>query len=425
MTSDEAIAYIETDRWNSTRLGLERIRELLLRLGNPEKSLKFIHTAGSNGKGSTCAMLERILREAGYRTGLYTSPYIRSFYEQIQISGEFMDPSDLARITELVRKEADAMEDHPSRFELLTAIAMLYFKEQQCDIVVLEVGMGGALDSTNVIEAPEAAVITNIGLDHTEYLGNTLAEIAAVKAGIIKPGCTVISYESSPEVLDVLYQTAAENHADFRVARVSEIAPVSLSLDGSEFICRGESYHLSLLGVHQLSNAAVVLETIKALREKGWVIPEEAVQRGLRKVTWPVRFEVMNRNPLFVIDGGHNPQCTEVLTENLDILVPETKSVFLLGVLADKDYRRMTELLLPYASEFICLTPLSPRALPAGELARCLREQGAEATYFDSISEGLSRAFERAGNDGSIIAFGSLYLVGAIRSAFQKENHDD
>ena len=274
MTSQEAISYIENYTWSTTRLGLDRTRELLHALGDPQKKLKFIHVAGSNGKGSTCAMLDAILRSAGYRTGLYISPYIQDFCERMQVDGLNIPGEDLARITEHVRVFADAMEDHPSQFELVTAIAMQFFAEQQCDIVVLEVGMGGALDSTNVIDFPEVAVITNIGLEHTEYLGDTLTLIAEAKGGIIKPGCTAVCYDSDPEVMDTLQRICREQNAQYLVSRERDLESLSHSLDGQRFMWKGHEYSLSLLGAHQLRNAAVVLETISSLRFKGWSILE-------------------------------------------------------------------------------------------------------------------------------------------------------
>ena len=223
MTEQEAIAYIEDFTWSTSRLGLDRTRELLEKLGNPQKTLRFVHVAGSNGKGSTCAMLDAILRKAGYRTGLYTSPYIQNFCERIQINGSNIPGERLAAITEQVRELADRMEDHPSQFELVTAIAMQYFHEAQCDIVVLEVGMGGELDSTNVIEAPEVAVITNIGLEHTEYLGNTIEKIAMAKGGIIKNGCSVVCYDSDPDALAVFRKICEGKQAEFMLASVNHV----------------------------------------------------------------------------------------------------------------------------------------------------------------------------------------------------------
>ncbi len=419
MTAQEAIDYIEHYGWSTTRLGLERTRELLHRLGNPQKKLRFVHVAGSNGKGSTCAMLDAVLRAAGWRTGLYTSPYIQNFCERIQVEGANIPGEALADITERVRAQAEAMDDHPSQFELVTAAAMLYFAETQCDIVVLEVGMGGALDSTNVIDCPEVAVITNIGLEHTEYLGDTLEKIAATKAGIIKPGCRAVCYDGAPEVTAVVRAACEERGVPLRFADYGKVKPLSQGLDGQRFLWDGTEYHLALLGRHQLHNAATVLETVAALREGGWKIPEDAVRTGLEHVRWPARLEVMRRAPLFLIDGGHNPQCAEALSESLRELLPGKKAVFLLGVLADKDYPRMMELLMPLAQEFVCLTPLSDRALPAAELAAYLTAHGAKASACAGIGDGLAAAFAAAGADGAVVAFGSLYLVGAIRGAYQ------
>ena len=418
MTAQEAIDYIESQTWSTTRLGLDRTRELLAAIGNPQKSLKFVHVAGSNGKGSTCAMLDAILRRAGYRVGLYISPYIQDFCERIQVNGGNIPPETLAAITERVRRVADVMEDHPSQFELVTAIGMEYFRQQRCDIVVLEVGMGGALDSTNAIDAPEVAVITNIGLEHTEYLGDTLEKIARTKAGIIKPGCSCVCYDGAPEVTAVIRSVCAENNVPLLCAGRYPIKAISHDLDGQVFSRRGEEYHLSLLGPHQLSNAAVVLETVEAMRKRGWYISEGAVRAGLREVKWPARFEILSRKPLFILDGGHNPQCAEALMRTVSELLPGQRVVFLTGVLADKDYRQIMKLMMPAAKEFVCLTPVSARALGADALADYLTRQGAKACACGDIPTGIRRALTAAGEDGAVIAFGSLYLAGAIRTAF-------
>lgn len=363
-------------------------------------------------------MLDAILREAGYRTGLYISPYIQDFCERIQVDGQNIPGEALAAITERVRREADAMEDHPSQFELVTAIAMEYFYEQRCDIVVLEVGMGGALDSTNTIDAPEVAVITNIGLEHTEYLGNTLEEISATKAGIIKPGCRCVFYDGAPEVTAVIKAVCAEKQVPFTCAGRFATRIIRQSLEGQVFLWREAEYQLSLLGPHQVRNAAVVLETVEALRERGWRIPQTAVKAGLRGVKWPARLEVLSQKPLFILDGGHNPQCVEALMNSIGALLESRRIVFLCGVLADKDYRQMMELILPRAQEFVCLTPVSDRALSAGALADFLTGRGAKARASADISAGIRMALDAAGKEGAVIAFGSLYLAGAVRSAF-------
>lgn len=420
MTVKEAIAYIEDCGWSKTRLGLGRTRELLARIGNPQKKLRFVHVTGSNGKGSTCAMLARILMEAGYRTGLYISPYIQHFCERIQINGKNISDEDLAYYTSVIRSHADTMPDHPSQFELTTAIAMAYFADKACDIVVLEVGMGGALDSTNVIDSPEIAVLTNIGLEHTEYLGDTLEAIAKTKAGIIKAGCHAVAYPGAEEASEEIRKVCRELDVPLRFADLQALTPGEKSLDGQTFFLRGKEYHLSLIGDYQLKNAAVVMEVIDALRERGWKIPESAVFAGLASVTWPARMEILCRNPLFVLDGGHNPQCARALTESLASWFPGQPFIFLTGVLAEKDYPAMMQMLMPFAEKFICLTPESDRALPAWQLAEYLQSQGAEATAAKNISDGIRLACAAAGEMGAIAAFGSLYQAGAIRSCFGK-----
>ena len=363
-------------------------------------------------------MLDAILRRAEYRVGLYISPYIQDFCERMQVDGENIPGQALADITERVRREADGMEDHPSQFELVTAIAMEYFLQRRCDIVVLEVGMGGALDSTNVIDAPEAAVITNIGLEHTEYLGDTLEKIAATKAGIIKPGCSCVCYDGAAEVTAVIRSVCAENHVPLTCAGRFPVKTVRQDLNGQVFSWRGGEYQLSLLGPHQVRNAAVVLETVEALRERGWHIPEEAVRAGLREVKWPARLEVLCGQPLFILDGGHNPQCAEALMNSVGALLQGKRIVSLCGVLADKNYPQMMELMMPCAKEFVCLTPVSDRALPAQALADYLTERGARARACADIPSGIRMALTAAGEDGAVIAFGSLYLAGAVRTAF-------
>ncbi len=421
MTKEEAIAYIEGSGWSKTRLGLSRTRELLGKLGDPQKELKFIHVTGSNGKGSTCAMLDAVLRRAGYRTGLYTSPYLQEFCERIRVDGENIPGDDLARVTERVRAAAETMDDHPSQFELVTAAGMLYFAERRCDIVVLEVGMGGELDSTNVIDCPEVAVITNIGLEHTEYLGNTLEEIARTKSGIIKTGCSAVCYDGASAVTAVVEEVCRARNVPLRRVDMAKLTLLDSSLSGQIFLWGGEEYRLALLGRHQLHNVSAALETIEALRARGWEVPTRAVREGLAGVKWPARFEILRRRPLVIVDGGHNPQCAQAFAESFSELLPDKKAAFLLGVLADKDYPRMVESLLPLADEFVCLTPLSERALAAEALAEYLTARGAKARACADVASGVRAVLDAAGEDGTVAAFGSLYLVGAIRSELQKE----
>ena len=421
MTPQEAIDYIEQYTWSTTRLGLERTQELLRALGDPQKKLKFIHVAGSNGKGSTCAMLAAIMQAAGYRTGLYISPYIQDFCERMQVDGQNVPGETLAAITERVKAIADGMEDHPSQFELVTAIALEYFYESRCDIVVLEVGMGGALDSTNAIDAPEVAVITNIGLEHTEYLGKTLKAIALTKAGIIKPGCHAVCYDGAPTVTKVVKGVCKDLGVPLRCVNFKRMEPASETLDGQTFRWDGVEKRVALLGPHQLHNTATVLETVEALRSRGWVIPEAAVDAGLAGVKWPARLEVLSRDPIFLLDGGHNPQCAEALAAALGKLLPGKKVVFLLGVLADKDYPKIMDIVMPYAKKFVCMTPFSPRALTARQLADYLKSKGAVATSCGSdVERGIRAARKAAGKRGAVVAFGSLYLAGHVRTVWQQ-----
>ena len=418
MNVQEAIKYIEDRGWTTTHFGLSRTRMLLEALGNPQKKLKFVHVAGSNGKGSTCAMVHSILRQAGYKTGLYISPYIQKFNERIQIDGECIPDDRLVEITERVAKIADAMDDRPTHFELVTAIGMEYFYEEKCDIVVLEVGMGGELDSTNAIDAPEVAVITNIGLEHTQWLGNTLEAIALTKSGIIKKGCDAVCYDGAPEVTSVVRTVCKLLDVPLTCLDFSDVSSISESLDGQRFTYRGTEYDLALLGRHQLNNAAVALEVIASLRRRGWQISELAVRRGLRFVKWPARLEVLRKDPLLLLDGGHNPQCIEALSASLANLMPGAKFNFILGILSDKDYDQMTDMLIPLANRFLCLTPDSPRALSALDLGMHLVDKGAVAeTFAKDVDAALARAEELG---GPTVALGSLYLAGLVRDRFIK-----
>ncbi len=416
MTAKEAISYIENYTWSTTKLGLERTRTLLSALGDPQKKLKFVHVTGSNGKGSTCAILDSVLRAAGYKTGLYTSPYLVRFNERIKVNGRDIPDSALAEITSQIRIFADTMEDHPSQFELVTAIAMEYFYEAGCDIVILEVGMGGALDSTNAIDAPEVAVFTNIGLEHTEYLGDTIEKIAATKGGIIKPGCDCVVYNGDRAATDTLRAICAEKDVPMTVVDFSKLVSISHSLRGQELVWNGLPLHLPLLGEHQMHNLSVALEVINVLIKRGWKIDDISLRIGVSSVVWPARFQILSDDPLFILDGGHNPQCAEAMAKILDDYLPDTKVTFLMGVLADKDYNSMLDSVCPHAARFICVTPMSPRALEGGKLADIIRNRGYEAISCDSVEEAVAKTREY---QEPAVAFGSLYMSGAILQLFE------
>ena len=417
MNIDQAIEFIHS-LYRKAVPGLGRIRKLLALLGDPQKELKFVHIAGTNGKGSTAAMTASILCKAGYKAGLFTSPYIYRFHERIQMDGRQIADEKLLPLILKVKALAETMDEMPTEFEFVTALAMEYYRQEKCPIVVLEVGMGGLIDATNAIDAPEVAVITNIGLDHTDALGDTEAKIAANKAGIIKTGCHAVVYRGCDEVEQVYAQVCAEKQVPLRKADFDSIRLHHCDLFGQTFDCGNrKDLFIPLLGNHQLYNSAVVLSVIDALRERGWKIEESHIREGLRDVSWPGRFDIVCRDPLFIIDGGHNPQCIQALVKNIDDYLADRKVIALTGVLADKDYGEMFRPVMDKVSAFVCITPDNPRKLEAQELARHLRAAGAEAIGCDSVKEGVEKAKALAGPEGAVLCFGSLYSIGDIRAA--------
>ena len=420
MTLDEALRYIHEVCWKGTIPGLERIQALLDAMGNPERKCKFVHVTGTNGKGSTCAMVASILRKAGYKTGLYTSPYLIRFNERIQINGEQISDADICELTEYVKPFAESIFERPTEFEMVTAIGFEYFARHKCDIVVCEVGMGGEFDATNVIPAPEAAVICNIGLDHTEVLGDTLEKIASAKAGIIKPGCDAVLYRERPSVEAVFEERCKALNAPLHKADFDSLHLLSHSLEGQVFDWeRFHALRLPLLGEHQLHNAAVALTTARVLQKRGWKITDEQIREGIESVRWPGRFELMRKDPMFIIDGGHNPQCIEALVKNIRDYLPGRELTVLTGVLGDKDFHCMYRAVAQYAKEFITITPANPRALTAEKLADYLRQFGKPVTACDVVADGVRLAIEHAGKDGVVLCYGSLYMIGDIDAALQ------
>ena len=421
MTYEEALSYIHSICWKGSKLGLDRTRELLGKLDDPQKELKFIHIAGTNGKGSTAAMLSSILEEAGYRVGLYTSPFINRFNERMQVNHQPIPDEELAALTEYVRPHADAMADSPTEFELITALAMVWFARQKCDIVVLEVGMGGELDSTNIIDVPEAAVIAAMGMDHVKELGPTMADIARAKAGIIKEGGRVVSYGGNPEADEVIAAVCRARNASLCQPDFSAIVPGDFSLEGQTFSYKGwRGLRIPLVGAYQMNNAAVVLETVEVLRQRGWSVSDEAVRQGLADTRWPARFEVLRRDPVFIVDGGHNPHGIRATAESLSRLFPGRKITFVTGVMADKDVEHILGLIVPLAEQFFTVRPDNPRAMDAGELAARIEAMGAKATACASVRDGVDRAIQAEGPHGVACALGSLYMSGEVRSCFGK-----
>ena len=418
MNLNEALSYIHGLYRKGSVPGLHRMREMMEKMGNPQKKLKFIHIAGTNGKGSTAAMTASILTKAGYKTGLFTSPFIYRFHERMQICGQQISDEDVVAMVEYTKGFAETMEDITTEFEFVTCMAMEYFARQQCDIVVLEVGMGGLIDATNIIDAPEVAVITNIGLDHTDFLGDTLEKIAANKAGVFKEGGHAVVYRGTPGVEAVYEEICAKKNISLRKADFDSIQLTSHGLEGQVFSCgKRKDLVLPLLGDHQLHNASVVLSIADTLIDLGWKITEDHIREGIRDVSWPGRFDIVSRNPLFIIDGGHNPQCIDALVKNITDYLAGRRLIALVGVLADKDYGEMFRPVMEFVTEFVCVTPDNPRQLPASELAEHLKNAGAQAVPCETVAQGVAKAKELAGPDGAVLCFGSLYTIGAIRDA--------
>ncbi len=426
MNYDQAIEYIHNVSWTFCKPGLERIGALCEKLGNPQRRLKYIHVAGTNGKGSFCAMTESILRAAGYKTGLYTSPYILEFNERIRVSGENIPAEDLARITERVRVFADEMEDKPTEFELITAIAFEYFAECRCDVVVLETGLGGRLDSTNIIETSLLSVITGIDLDHTAILGDTVEKIAAEKAGIIKHACPILFGGAGGEDAErVIRKAAEEQSAPYTKTDLSKLSVTSCSLSGTSLSFGAHrDLTLPLLGTYQPKNLANALSAIDLLTARGAIsVTEEQIRLGLASVRWPARFEVISTDPVIIFDGSHNPQGIASAAESIRRYFPDRRINLLTGVMADKQYDGMIVTLAPLANRVFTVTPNNPRALNSHRYADCFRAHGVEADGFDTVTDGLSAAIRYSKEtDTPLVCLGSLYLYGELMDAMKNIN---
>lgn len=470
--SFDAVAYLNHPRWQQVKPGLERIEALLGLMGTPQQDLRFVHVAGTNGKGSVSAMTASILQAAGLRTALFTSPFLFRFEERIRVNGAPIDPLQLQEVTLAVAQAADQLPEHPTEFELMTAVALEHFRREGCQMVVLETGLGGRLDSTNVIAAPEVCAITPIDLDHTVLLGDTVAQIAREKAGILKPGATMVSAVQPPEAAAVIAEVAQGLGTDVTwvdpTRCVVEGAPTP---SGQTLSYRGLSgLRIPLAAPYQVSNAAQAVDVALALRERGWDVSDKAIRDGLSRVRWPGRFQVLaspalhaatesslqrvaSREsapnaaggsspvhdvalPPVVLDGGHNAQGARALADSLAAVFPGRRVVFVMGVLADKDSDAMLEALLPMAKAVVCVQPDNPRALPAEMLARKAMSALADRDAFDDRSQGcvvvvrpdlelgVASALELANPDDVACCCGSLYAAGDFVAALERAGYE-
>ncbi|MBQ9549236.1 MAG: bifunctional folylpolyglutamate synthase/dihydrofolate synthase [Lachnospiraceae bacterium] len=441
MTYEQAVQYLDRVPKFSPRsiangqepYNLSAISELLSRLGNPQDQLKFVHIAGTNGKGSTAAFLSRILMESGYKVGVYSSPHLTDYTERMQILSpgkepEFISGDDFGFLTGLVKDRAEDMKrdriQYPSEFEIITAMAFLYFLEQEVDLVILETGLGGRLDATNVIKTPDLAVLTTISYDHTEILGETLEQIAYEKAGIIKENGDIIMYPQTPEVEAVFENVCNERkawlHRTILPSKINEI-----SLRGQTFDLPGQKdLEIALPGIYQVGNASLAIGAAKILYTRGYEdITDDSMRRGLKNTHIPGRFELLQSDPTVIVDGSHNEEGAMVLARSLESQFgEEQKVIFIMGVLADKEYDRMTAEIAHLAKKFFTVTPDSDRALPAAQLAQFIHSAtGLTATPCNSVQTAVRMALSQAEEDDVICIFGSFYYVGEVRRLFNAD----
>lgn len=425
MNREEAMKFIENSQKFGSRLGLDRIKRLCELLDNPQDDLKFVHIAGTNGKGSTSVFVNNILIDSGYKTGLYTSPFIYEFNERIQINNKNISDADLtdvmSNVAEKVRIMIEEGYEHPTEFELITAAAFLYFKKENCDIVVLEVGLGGIYDATNIIKTTELSVITTIDLDHTDYLGNTIAEVAKNKCGIIKENTPVITYMyQKSEALSVIKETAEKMNSSFTVAKEKGLQIIETSLSGNKFKYGGEEYKTNLVGIYQIYNAITAINAAQILKENGWAVSIENIKNGIYTAKWPARFEILRNNPTVIADGSHNSDGMQAFVQTADKILKGKKVIAVFGMLKDKDYEFCLKELSSICDTVVITEVDNPRKESAENLTECAKKYF-KTVYTERQNDlAVKKALSLVGEDDVIIALGSLYMMNNIKKAVVK-----
>ena len=443
MNYEESRAYIRTaELKKGIVLGLENMRELMRRLGNPQDELKYVHVAGTNGKGSVIAYLYSALSGAGYRVGRYISPAVYSYRERMEVNGEPVSREKFAayvtRIAEVIDEIVKEGKPHPSVFEIETAAAFLYFQDEKCDLVLMEVGMGGDLDATNIIRTTVLSILVSISMDHMSFLGNTLAQIAEKKAGIIKDGCRVVTARQKPEAMQVIERISREQQpeAETVIRRVCEEQNVpyevadrdcakvlEASITGQTFLYKDEKYTISLAGAYQKENAVAALRALEILNEQGYPTTLRQRQDGLKRTTWPGRFALLGTKPDFVVDGAHNPAAADMLAASIERYFKGKRIIYIMGMFRDKDYRKVIQKTEKYADTILTIAaPDNPRALTPQELADAVREFHSDVRPFDDIESAVAEAYHLAGKEDVIIAFGSLAFLGDLTEIIRKHN---
>lgn len=426
MNYEEARVYLEEASKYGSVLGLDNMRHLMKRLGNPQDSLKFIHISGTNGKGSVLAYLSTILTEAGYRVGRYLSPTLFSYRERIQVNGERIGKEELAKHVTAIAEAIRDMEEHhltnPTPFEIETALSFLYFKEKKCDLVVLETGLGGALDATNIIQTPVMEIITPISMDHMAFLGNTLEKITEQKAGIIKPQTKVVSGPQEDEARKVLEKKANEQGASLEFLNMEEVKEIHYGYERQSFTWRNfEHIEISLAGSYQILNAALALQAVTLLQNLGYKISRESIYTGFKNTHWRGRFTLLSKKPIVIMDGAHNPGAARELKHSLKLYFPHRRIRYIFGIFRDKDYRQVIDITAPLAEHIITVqTPDNPRALPAEELKEAVACVNPSVEASQSISQAVEKTLQEAESEDVVIIFGSLSFLGEAERNVKK-----
>lgn len=426
MNYNEALQFIHESHKFGMRLGLDNIKKLLELLGNPQNNLKIIHVAGTNGKGSTCSFISSILKESGYKVGLYTSPFLETFTERIRVNGENIREEEVGKIVSLIKEKIEIMVSegysYPTEFEIVTAMAFYYYNQEKVDFVALEVGLGGRYDATNVIDKPVVSAITSISLDHTGILGDTLAKIAFEKGGIIKENCPTIVYPQQEEASEVIKNICAEKKSKYIECDFKNIEIKSSNINSQIYNCNINGKELrdleiKLIGDHQIKNSIVALNVIESLNDiKITNISEENIRKGLLETKWPGRIEKISENPMFIIDGAHNEEGAKSLANSIDKYFENKNKILVIGMLEDKDIDSVLDLLIPKFNKVITTTPDNPRAIDANKLKEKIERYNIEVTCKPNIKEAVDYALEISNKDDVIISAGSLYMIGNVRT---------
>lgn len=418
MDYETAMIKLRGEVCSGIKLGLQNIKTLMEKLGNPQDKLKIIHIAGTNGKGSCTSFVNSALVSQGYKVGMFTSPSIYNFEERIRINNKNIPEDKLIDLMNEVREVAETMEVFPADFELVTAIAFLYFYREKCDFAIMEVGLGGRLDATNVVQNPLITLITSISLDHQQFLGNTIPEIALEKAGIIKENVPLVLYSQSKEAMDSIIGVANSKNSKVILNDLEKIELLENTKNGQIINYKDfKNLKINLLGSHQINNATISLELLEQLRKMGFEISNESIYNGFSSVTWPCRFELVSKNPDFILDGAHNIDGIEKFISSMNFYYKDNKKIGIFGVLADKDYNEMLAKIVPCFDVFLTVRPDSDRAMESKELKERIEKLTKKKVYsFENYQDAIDKAFEISKEDDVISAFGSLYFVGEVRN---------